>query len=135
MRLHEAATADGNVVASVAGPQGSGFFVPPTLFGGLADDHALVREEQFAPIVPLMRYSDVDDAVRRANDSPYGLTASVWSADHDGAVAVACRLEASAICINTHNAPPEDVGLSLAKQPAGRCRSFAGEAEIGRAHV
>src|SRR3546814_6164511 len=91
MRLHEAATADGNVVASVAVPQGSGFFVPPTLFGGLADDHALVREEQFAPIVPLMRYSDVDDAVRRANDSPYGLTASVWSADHDGAVAVACR--------------------------------------------
>src|SRR3546814_15032294 len=62
-----------------------------------------------------MRYSDVDDAVRRANDSPYGLTASVWSADHDGAVAVACRLEASAICSNTHNAPPADVGLSLAK--------------------
>jgi len=116
MRLYEAATADGKVVASAAVPRGSGFFVPPTLFDGLADDHALVGEEQFAPIVPLMRYSDVDDAVRRANDSPYGLTASVWSADHDGAVAVACRLEASAICINTHNTPPEDVGLSLAKQ-------------------
>src|SRR3546814_13281350 len=114
MRLHEAATADGNVVASVAVPQGSGFFVPPTLFGGLADDHALVREEQFAPIVPLMRYSDVDDAVRRANDSPYGLTASVWSADHDGAVAVACRLEASAT-----RAEERRVG----KECVGTCRS------------
>lgn len=116
MRLHAAASADGEVVASAPVPQGGGYFVPPTLFGGLADDHDLVREEQFAPIVPLLRYTDVDDVVRRANDSPYGLTASVWSADHDAALAIARRLEASAICINAHNAATGEVGLSLAKQ-------------------
>ena len=117
MRLHAAASAQGDVLARAPVPLGNeGFFVPPTLFGGLDDDHELVREEQFAPLLPLLRYRDVDDAVRRANASPYGLTASVWSADRDRAIAIATRLDSAAICVNAHNDTPFEIGISLAKQ-------------------
>jgi acyl-CoA reductase-like NAD-dependent aldehyde dehydrogenase len=117
MRLHAQAGADGHVIATAPVPAASGgFFVPPTLFGGLGDDHDLVQGEQFAPLLPLLRFGDVDDAVRRANATAFGLTASVWSGDRDRALQVARRLDAAAICINAHNDTPLDVGLSLAKQ-------------------
>lgn len=117
MGFHAAATAKGQVLASAPVPkEADGFFVPPTLFGGLDDGDALVREEQFAPLLPLLIYRDIDDAVRRANASPYGLTASVWSADRERAIEVARRLDSSAICINAHNDTPFEIGLSLAKQ-------------------
>jgi len=65
------------------------------------EDSRIVREEPFGPIVPLLRYSSVDEAVQRANASEYGLGASVWSSDAAAARAVAARLETGTVWINS----------------------------------
>jgi acyl-CoA reductase-like NAD-dependent aldehyde dehydrogenase len=62
----------------------------------------LVDEEQFCPALPVIRYSDVDDAVASANRLDAGLGASVWSADRDAAREVAARLQAGTVWINGH---------------------------------
>jgi acyl-CoA reductase-like NAD-dependent aldehyde dehydrogenase len=79
---------------------GPGFFVPPTLVDNPPDDARIVREEVFGPVRSLLKYSDIDEAVARANDSPYALGASVWSADLTQAQAIAQRLEAGTVWIN-----------------------------------
>ena len=66
------------------------------------DNAALVTEEQFGPAIPVLRYSDLDDVIARANATDQGLGASVWGADLDEAVAVAQRLEAGTVWINQH---------------------------------
>ena len=68
----------------------------------IADGARLVDEEQFGPILPVIKVTGIDDAVRRANASPYGLGASVWSSNPHRAYRVACRLEAGTVWINTH---------------------------------
>ena len=71
---------------------GPGYFVPLTLVDNPPDDARIVREEQFGPVLPLMKFSDLDDVLARANDSQYGLGASIWSADEHVAATVASRL-------------------------------------------
>lgn len=80
---------------------GPGNFIAPTLIDNPPDDSRVVREEPFGPLVPLLRYSDIDDAIRRANDSEYGLASSVWSADIEQAAAVGRQLEAGTVWLNT----------------------------------
>ncbi|KAK4150067.1 NAD/NADP-dependent betaine aldehyde dehydrogenase [Chaetomidium leptoderma] len=87
---------------SSATTPGAGFFLPPTLIDNPPDDSRIVTEEQFGPIVPLLRWSDEDDVVRRANASPFGLGGSVWSADAAKAERTARRLEAGTVWVNTH---------------------------------
>ena len=65
---------------------------------------ALVDEEQFGPAIPVIKYTDIDDAVRQANASEQGLGASVWSSDTDVAVEVAKRIQAGTVWINQHGA-------------------------------
>ena len=122
-RQHERALAlrglalrDGRLIAEAPVPDGAGFYVPPSLFADLDDSHPLVAEEQFAPLLPLVRFHDEEDALRRANGTPFALTASVWSGDVAHGEAVAARLEAALICVNTHNQCPAGVGLSMSKQ-------------------
>jgi len=79
-----------------------GLFYAPTIVTGLDDDAPLVREEQFGPVLPVLTYRDVDDAVRRANATPYGLSGSVWSPDVERAGSVARRLEAGTVRVNDH---------------------------------
>lgn len=73
----------------------------PTIVADIEDGTPLVDEEQFGPVLPVIRYRDVDDAVRRANCSPQGLGASVWG-DREQALAVAKRLQAGTVWINQH---------------------------------
>jgi aldehyde dehydrogenase (NAD+) len=61
------------------GALGKGFFVAPTVFAGVNDDMRIAREEIFGPVLSALPFDDADDAVRRANDNPYGLGAGVWS--------------------------------------------------------
>src|SRR5262245_36077706 len=61
-----------------------GYFVQPTIVRDIPDDARLVREEQFGPILPVLRYTDLDDAIARANDTEYGLGGSVWSSTASG---------------------------------------------------
>jgi acyl-CoA reductase-like NAD-dependent aldehyde dehydrogenase len=102
--------------ARTPGIADKGYFVAPTVFVGLGDEHPLVMEEQFAPLLPVQRFSDVGAAIHAANATPFGLTASVWSGNEREAREVAMRLEAALICINRHNAGALDLGINMAKQ-------------------
>jgi acyl-CoA reductase-like NAD-dependent aldehyde dehydrogenase len=80
-----------------------GYFIEPTLVRDITDGARLVDEEQFGPILPIIRVTDDEDALRRANGTPYGLGASVWSSDPARARAVAERLQAGTVWINKHS--------------------------------
>ncbi|WP_027343177.1 aldehyde dehydrogenase family protein [Hamadaea tsunoensis] len=80
-----------------------GHFVRPVLVAGLPDDAPLVAEEQFGPALPVLAYTAEDDLVARANAGDLGLGASVWSADEERAFALAGRIEAGFVFVNTHN--------------------------------
>ncbi len=79
---------------------GDGFFVEPTLIVGLGNDARVAQEEIFGPVMVVIPHDGDDDAVALANDSSYGLSGSVWSADRDRAVAVANRIRTGTIGIN-----------------------------------
>lgn len=81
---------------------GPGYFYPVTLITNVANGVRLVDEEQFGPALPIVRYRDVEEAVAWANDSDYGLGASVWGKDPEGASSVAQRLQAGTVYINKH---------------------------------
>jgi acyl-CoA reductase-like NAD-dependent aldehyde dehydrogenase len=106
----------GTVLARVPAPAGDGFFIPPTLVGGLDDTHPLVADEQFGPVVPILRFSDEDDVIARANATSYGLTASGWTSDVARGETLVSRIDAGLRCVNKHNAGSLDLGIPMAKQ-------------------
>jgi aldehyde dehydrogenase (NAD+) len=77
-----------------------GYFVPVTILDNPPDDSRVVVEEAFGPVLPLLRFEHVDEAVSRANASPYGLGGSVWSSDVAAAEEIAQRLETGTVWIN-----------------------------------
>ncbi|QQD17004.1 aldehyde dehydrogenase family protein [Spongiibacter nanhainus] len=77
-----------------------GYFLPLTLVDNPPEDDPVVVEEAFGPLLPLLRYSDVDEVIERANNSEYGLAGAVWSSDIDKAMAVAKRLDTGTVWIN-----------------------------------
>jgi acyl-CoA reductase-like NAD-dependent aldehyde dehydrogenase len=81
---------------------GPGYFFQPTIIADAAEGMRLVDEEQFGPVLPVIRCADADDAITRANATEYALGASVWTADSRAAHDAAERLEAGSIWINTH---------------------------------
>jgi acyl-CoA reductase-like NAD-dependent aldehyde dehydrogenase len=101
-RLVESAKGRGRVL--LGGEPGEGLFYPPTIVADLTNDDPLVAEEQFGPALPIIRYSDLDEAIAAANDSPNGLGGSVWSKDIDKARQVARRMQCGSVWINKHGA-------------------------------
>merc|ERR1712176_596086 len=82
--------------------QGStGFFIQPTVFSGVDDDMKIAREEIFGPVMQCLKFHTIDEAVRRANDTEYGLAAGVCSRDIGKAMGIAKRLKAGTVWINT----------------------------------
>lgn len=77
-----------------------GYFIPLTLVDNPPEDARVVAEEAFGPVLPLLRFSDVDEVVAKANNTPYGLAGAVWSADVDKAVEIAKRLDTGTVWIN-----------------------------------
>jgi acyl-CoA reductase-like NAD-dependent aldehyde dehydrogenase len=101
--LVDAARAQGGTVVCGGAPRGGpGLFYPLTLVTGLTDGTRLVDEEQFGPVLPVIRYERVDDAIASANRLAVGLGASVWSGNADAARAVALQLQAGTVWINQH---------------------------------
>ena len=96
------ARTNGRVIAGGQVPDRVGYFIQPAIVVDMAEGTRLVDEEQFGPILPIMKYSDLDDAVERANATDFGLGASVWSSDRERAKKVALRLEAGTVWINQH---------------------------------
>ncbi len=79
---------------------GSGRFFEPTVLVDVDHSMACMTEETFGPTVPIMKVADADEAVRLANDSQYGLAASVWTKDAARGEEIARRIEAGAVCVN-----------------------------------
>ena len=108
-------------------PSGDGYWHPVMLVRTESDQVPLVAEEQFGPVLPILGYDTVAEAVGRANATPYGLGASVWSPDAEKAAAVARRLRAGSVWNNTHpNLSPDvpfgglkESGLGVESGPEG----------------
>jgi acyl-CoA reductase-like NAD-dependent aldehyde dehydrogenase len=83
---------------------GRGYFFQPTILTDTTEKMRIVAEEQFGPVLPVMAYDSIDEAIARANDSMYGLSGSVWSADPDRGDAVAAPMEAGTTWVNCHMA-------------------------------
>lgn len=81
----------------------NGFYVEPTVFSEAEGGMRIVREEIFGPVAVVLRYKDIEQAIEMANDSPYGLTAGVWTQNLDVAHACARRLNAGTVWINVWN--------------------------------
>ena len=99
----EVAVREGATIATGGarpGSVGEGWYVEPTLLADVTNSMRVAQEEIFGPVVALLAYDDLDEAVRTANDSPYGLSGSVWSADRDAAVAVARRIRTGMVSVN-----------------------------------
>ena len=79
-----------------------GYFFPLTIIADLENGDRLVDEEQFGPVLPIIRYRDVEDAIEKANDNPNGLGGSVWSRDITEARRVASKMECGSVWINKH---------------------------------
>lgn len=117
-RLVESAKASGARVVMGGNPDraATGFFYPTTLIADIDAHNDLVVEEQFGPALPIIRYTDLDEAIRLANELEAGLGGSVWSSDRDRARSVAARIEAGTVWINSHGTIHPMVPFGGAKQ-------------------
>ncbi|MEX0341958.1 MAG: aldehyde dehydrogenase family protein [Erythrobacter sp.] len=81
-------------------PSGTGYYVPITILDNPPEDARIVAEEQFGPVMPLMKFDSVDEVIERANNSEYGLAGAVWTKDTDKGVEIAEQLETGTVWIN-----------------------------------
>jgi succinate-semialdehyde dehydrogenase/glutarate-semialdehyde dehydrogenase len=107
-------------------PEGKGFFYPPTVLADVTDEMVMMHEETFGPTMPIMRVRDLDEAIERANDSRFGLTASGFTRSPAIAERLQRELAAGAVGINEH-------GIVAAGEVSGSWGGL-GESGIGRAH-
>jgi acyl-CoA reductase-like NAD-dependent aldehyde dehydrogenase len=112
----DARASGGRFLSGGSARPGKGYFFEPAIVAGLTNGARLVDEEQFGPILPVIRYSDEEEAIRLANDNPNGLGGSVWSGDHARALEIAKRLECGTVWINEHGAIQPDAPFGGVKQ-------------------
>lgn len=96
------ARADGRIIAGGGTEDRAGYFLRPTIVADVANGHRIVDEEQFGPILPVIRFEDVDQVIAAANDSPLGLGGSVWGEDRAENIRVAEQMESGTVWINKH---------------------------------
>ena len=101
--LYESAVAEGGrALAGGGGVDRPGFYVEPSVFVDTTNEMRINREEIFGPAVAVIRVDDADEAVRIANDTPYGLAAAIWTRDASRATAIARALDAGTVWINNY---------------------------------
>ncbi len=114
--LIEEAKKDGNIIAGGEVPDQPGYFIRPTIVRDISEGSRLVDEEQFGPVLPVMKFSEESEAVERANASSWGLGGSVWSADLDKAYALAEKMDTGTVWINKHAELDPGIPFGGAKQ-------------------
>ncbi len=113
------------VGGSQARSESGGYFVEPTVFAGVSSQMKIAREEIFGPVMSLLRFKDEADALAQANDSSYGLQASVWSSNIDRAHRVARQLRAGTVHVNQYDEDDITVPFGGYKQSGnGRDKSL-----------
>ena len=100
--IEDALARGGRALAGGAALDRPGYFIAPTVITGVAEGTRLVDEEQFGPVLPLLAFSEIEEAVARANATRFGLGASVWSGNPALAADIARRLEAGTVWVNSH---------------------------------
>jgi acyl-CoA reductase-like NAD-dependent aldehyde dehydrogenase len=90
------------VAAGGSVTDGPGYFYEPTVLAGLNGNERIVVEEQFGPALPIIEYSDIEEIIAQANDSHYGLGASVWTSDPERGRTLAPQVESGTVWVNTH---------------------------------
>jgi acyl-CoA reductase-like NAD-dependent aldehyde dehydrogenase len=130
------AAKDGRIVAGGTVEDRPGYFIRPTIVADIDDRSRLVSEEQFGPILPVLKFSDLEDALARANASPWGLGGSVWGKDRDTLRDIALRMETGTAWINKHLDFGPTIPFGGAKQ-SGIGVEFAEEglAEFTQVHI
>jgi acyl-CoA reductase-like NAD-dependent aldehyde dehydrogenase len=116
----------GNVIAGGTAMDRPGYFIQPTIVRDIKEGSRLVDEEQFGPVLPVIKYTDMEDVIRRANGTTYGLGASVWSSDPKRAHDIATRIESGTVWINKHLDMAPHIPFGGAKQ-SGMGVEFAEE--------
>jgi acyl-CoA reductase-like NAD-dependent aldehyde dehydrogenase len=106
----------GNIIAGGEALDREGYFIAPTIVRDIADNTRLVREEQFGPVLPILSYDDLDDAIARTNDTEYGLGGSVWTSNVDRGFEVASKIQSGTVWVNKSLDLPFDVPFRGAKQ-------------------
>jgi len=101
-----------------------GFFIEPTIFGGVKNEMKIAQEEIFGPVLSVLSFDDVEQAVEQANRNPYGLAAAVWTRDIKKAHQVSRLLKAGTVWINTY-------GLMDASLPFGGYKQSGFGRELG----
>lgn len=102
-----------------------GFYIAPTLFDGVDSSMSIAREEIFGPVLSVLAFSDIDDAVRQANATPYGLQAAVWTRDISKAIKTARALRAGTVHVNQYDGDDITVPFGGYKQSGnGRDKSL-----------
>jgi acyl-CoA reductase-like NAD-dependent aldehyde dehydrogenase len=91
------------VAFSGSAPQGAGFWFPPTVLAPVSPHDRVAREEVFGPVLAVIPFDDEEDAVRIANDTPYGLSGSIWTNDVGRALRVARAVESGTLSVNSHS--------------------------------
>jgi len=112
----EDAKANGNIIAGGQVPDIPGYFIPLTVVRDISDGTKLVDEEPFGPILPIIKFSDIDEVIERSNRLDYGLGGSVWSSDVDKAVKVAEKMDTGTVWINSHMAFGPNIPFPPCKQ-------------------
>jgi acyl-CoA reductase-like NAD-dependent aldehyde dehydrogenase len=114
--VEDARAKGGRILTGGAPLDRPGYFYPITLVADVTDGVRLVDEEQFGPALPIIRYSDIDEVIVRANANPAGLGGSVWSGDPQRALHYARQLECGSVWINKHGAIQPNAPFGGVKQ-------------------
>ena len=126
----------GTVLAGGEPMDRPGYFIAPTIVRDLPEDAPLVQEEQFGPVLPVMKYDDIADVIARANDSDYGLSGTVWGKDVARATAIAMQIDTGTVWVNQHLAIDANIPFRGVKQSGlGGELGEAGLLEYTQAHI
>lgn len=126
----------GRIVAGGAPIEREGYFIAPTIVRDLPGDARLVREEQFGPVLPVLAYDDLGQAIAAINASEYGLGGTIWTGNPERGEQVAMLIDSGTVWVNRHLDLPFDVAFGGAKQSGiGRQQGIEGLMEFTQAKI